>query len=90
MLLQPLTNGAITGADTIACPSKLLGGVLITTDGTNAAVVVVHKTDNAGVKIFDISTRTPIFVVGPIEADSTIYYSVTGTGAKAQIYGWQY
>jgi hypothetical protein len=90
MLLQSLTAGKVTGADTVACPSKILGGVLISTDGTNAAVVTVQKTDSGGAKIFDISTKTPMFVVSPIEAASAVYYSVTGTGASAQFYGWEF
>jgi hypothetical protein len=89
MLLRPLTNGKVTGTDTVACPSTILGGVMISTDGTNAAVVAVHVTSAAGTKVFDISTKTPMFIVSPIEAAENIYYSVTGTGASAQFYGWE-
>lgn len=95
MLLKPATNGAVTGTGTAPLESRILGGVLISTDGTNAAVVTVQKDNASGRQIFSISTKTPIFISGPIANRDTdnstsqvAYYSVTGTGASAQLYEW--
>ena len=71
------------------CPSGNLGGVIITTDGTNAAVVIIQINNDVGKKVFDISTKTPgVFILNPIslEGSTVIYYSITGTGAAAQLY----
>jgi hypothetical protein len=95
VLLKPATNGTVTGTGSIILESRILGGVLITTDGTNAAVVTVQKDNASGRQIFSISTKTPIFIMGPMgnrdtdnSASQIAYYSVTGTGAAAQLYEW--
>ena len=95
MLLKSATNGAVSGTGTFPLDSRILGGVLISTDGTNAAVVTVQKDNSNGRQIFSISTKTPIFITGPIgnrdtdnSASQLAYYSVTGTGASAQFYEW--
>jgi hypothetical protein len=90
MLIKALTNGRISGTGTAIVASGMLGAVLISTDGTNAAVVTVQRNDASGKAVFSISTKTPLFVAGPIsleEAD-VAYYSITGTGAAAQLYEW--
>lgn len=95
MLLKPATNGAVSGTGTAFIESRILGAVLISTDGTNAAVVTVQKDDSSGRTVFSISTKTPLFIMGPIgirdtanAASQQAYYSVTGTGASAQFYEW--
>lgn len=90
MVLRPLTNGAFAGTQTLTIPSFIMGGVLITADGTNNAVVTVQRTDSSGKKIFDITTKVPLWIPGPFstEAEDTVYVSVSGTGALAQIYEW--
>jgi hypothetical protein len=95
MLLKPVTNGAVAGTGTALLESRILGGVLISTDGTNAAVVTVQKDNSSGRQIFSISTKSPIFIAGPIANRDTdnstsqvAYYSVTGTGAAAQFFEW--
>ena len=90
MLLKTLTAGAVSGTDTLTVKGFIIGGVLITTDGTNAASVTIRRNDASGKILFQISTKTPIFVSGPFstEETSTIYISVSGTGGAAQIYEW--
>jgi len=90
MLLRTLTAGSVSGTDTLVAKTYIIGGVLITTDGTNAAVVALRRDDASGKLIFQISTKTPLFVSGPFSTEGTqsIYISVTGTGASAQVYEW--
>ena len=86
MTNKPLSDGKVAGTGTLVLNAGCFGGALISTDGTNAAVVVV--TDN-GKKIFDVSTKTPLFAAGPIfSTGKSLEYSVTGTGASAQFYEW--
>jgi len=89
MVLRPLTDGKISGTGTVSLNyGRLLGGVLVSTDGTNAAAVTVRKVNASGERVFDISTKTPgFFCLSPIDAGAqTLYYSITGTGASAQLY----
>ncbi len=95
MKLLPLTAGAVAGSNTVTLTGQVsaagtIGGVLISTDGTNAAVVVLRKNDGSGTILFDISTKTPIFVVAPIRVDDTVtvHYAISGTGASAMLYEW--
>lgn len=90
MLLKPLgATGALTSTGTITCESRVVGGVLITTDGTNAATVVLYRDNSSGAQVFDLSTKSPIFVAAPISLGSqTLYYDVSGTGAAAQFFEW--
>lgn len=94
MILKAVTTngnqaGLITGTDTFKLSSKTLGGVNISTDGTNAAAVVVRKDGPEGEIIFQQSTKTPVLMVAPIQAASVCYCSVSGTGASAQFFEWQ-
>lgn len=87
MLLRPLSAGKISGTGTLDLThGQALGGVVISTDGTNAAAVILRKTNASGEKIFDISTKTPLAALAPMEAAATVYYDITGTGASAMIY----
>lgn len=90
MLLKTLTEGSVSGTNTLTIDSQILGGVLISTDGTNAAVVVVRRNDPNGKIIFQMSTKTPVFASGPFstEGTPTVYLSVSGTGGTAQLYQW--
>lgn len=94
MLLKALTDGSQTGTGNLTFSSSYqggnLGGVLITTDGTNAAVVTVQRNDANGKKVFQISTKTPVFITGAIgmEGAQIGYFSVSGTGAAAQFFEW--
>jgi len=95
MNLTALTAGKVSSTGTVTLAGQhgaggTIGGVLITTDGSNAAVVVLKEDDTNGTILFDISTKSPMFVVGPIRSGNTasIYYSITGTGASAMLYEW--
>ena len=90
MLLKALTNGGVTSTGTITCESTVVGGILITTDGTNAATVILRRDTSGGKQIIDISTITTMWISGPFSMEETdqLYYSVAGTGAAAQLYEW--
>lgn len=94
MLLKALTDGSVTATGTFTTQSSyqggILGGVLITADGTNAATVTVQKDDSNGKTIFKLVTKSPILIKAPIslEGTRTAYYSVSGTGGAAQFFEW--
>ena len=95
MMLKPLTDGSVTSTGSLTFTSGIFGGVLISADGTNAATVTVQANNSSGASVFELVTKSPIFVTGPIgildaagAATQTGYYSVTGTGAGAQFYEW--
>ncbi len=91
MLLKAIGNdGSLTGTGTLVCESKVMGGVLITADGTNAASVTVQTDNSSGKTIFELSTKSPLFIAGPISngGSQTLYYTVSGTGAAAQFFEW--
>lgn len=89
-LLQAVTDGSVTGTGTVEITSYILGGVLITADGTNDATVVLRRNDASGKQIFKVVTKSPGMFAAPIscEGATTIYYSISGTGAAGQIYRW--
>lgn len=89
MLLNPVSDGSVTGTGTLQFDSGILGGVLITANGQNDTTVTMQITNSSGSKVFDIVTKSPIFVAGPINLGVQIgYYAVSGTGAAAQFYEW--
>lgn len=94
MQLKPLTNGKVSGTGTAsfthAATGGMLGGVLISTDGTNAAAVVIRKSLASGEIVFDMSTITAQMIIVPVHTDNVaaLYYSITGTGASAMLYEW--
>lgn len=89
MLLRSLTAGKISGTGTVTVPSRLVGAILVSTDGTNAAAIVLRKENASGAIIFDLSSKTPGFF-GPFPLESgntsTLYHDISGTGASAQLY----
>ncbi len=95
MKLTALTAGKVSSTGTVELAGQpgvggTIGGVLISTDGTNAAVVILREDDASGTILFDISTKSPMFVTAPIRSGNTatVYYSITGTGASAMLYEW--
>jgi len=93
MLLKPVHDGIKSTAEDstgeLVFNSRILGGVMIGTDGTNAAVVTLQRDNSSGFEAFHISTKTPMWIHGPMLLDSIAgYYSVTGTGAEAKFYEW--
>ena len=90
MKLRALNNGAVTSTGTVTVPSATIGGVLVTADGTNNATISLKRDDTNGKEIFDLVTKSPGFFVAPVDTEgtTTVYYSVSGTGAAAQLYEW--
>ena len=88
-LLREISGNQISGTGTLVCNSRVLGGVNIVADGTNAATVVIRKDSSTGAIIFSTQVKSPYFPIAPILADTnTLYYSITGTNATAEIYEW--
>ena len=94
MNLTPLTAGKVAGTGTLMLTGQhgaggTVGGVLISTDGTNAAVVILRENDSSGRIIFDVSSKTPQFPVAPLRLETDkVYYDISGTGASAMLYEW--
>ena len=89
MILNPVTDGSVTGTGTSTYPSRILGGVLITADGTNDATVTLQIDNSDGFTVFKLVTKSPVFVAGPISIGSQVgYYSVSGDGGACQFYEW--
>ncbi len=48
-----------------------------------------HKDNSSGQVVFEIVTKAPMFVAGPVRVDSqALYYDISGAGAAAQPYEW--
>jgi hypothetical protein len=90
MILRALTNGAITVASAVTVSTRIVGGLLITADGTNNAVLKVRRDDTNGKPVIDITTKIPLWITGPIdmEGTNTAYVDISGTGAAVQVYEW--
>jgi len=89
MALRDLSGGAVgPGNGSLACPSEVFGGVLISTDGVNLVTLTVRRNDGAGAIVFQMSTKSPLPVFAPFEADAVIYYTLTGAGGSAQLFEW--
>ncbi len=87
MALRPASDGTITGTGTLELESTTLGGVLVSTDGTNAATVIIKDEDNDGETIISYSGKEAVWIDGTFDCQSGIaYYSISGTGASAQIF----
>ncbi|MDD5189463.1 MAG: hypothetical protein PHE50_00290 [Dehalococcoidales bacterium] len=93
MFLRNLTDGKITGTGTIDITNSGCKAikVLISTNNSAAAAVIIRKDGPLGQKIFDMSTITagdfPYQAV-LVDNTNTIYYDISGTAASAQIYGY--
>ena len=89
MVLNPLSDGSLTGTGSLAIQSGILGAVLVTANGTNDTTVIFRKDNSSGKQIYKLVTKAPIFTAGPIRVDSQVlYYDITGTGGAAQLYEW--
>jgi hypothetical protein len=90
MILRALTNGAASGDQTLTGPSRIIGGVLISADGTNNATVVVRREDSSGKPIIHVVSKIPLWLTGPfsLEGSQNAFVSVSGTGALGQFYEW--
>ena len=87
MILRSITNGKVSGTGSISfSQGSLIGGIVVSTDGTNEVIVIVRRDSNTGKIVFDLTTHDPVCFVLPIETSNPSYYSVTGTGAGAMFY----
>jgi len=86
--VRPISNGAISGSGTLVLTGSRLGGTVISADGLNNAVVEIRKNNATGDVLLDLSTKIPFVETAQILCADTsvIYYSISGTNAKAQIY----
>lgn len=90
MLLKSLTNGPVVGGGTLDLKSLKAGGVLITTDNTNAGTVVIRMDGPSGKIVFQVSTVSSAFFGLPLylEGSEVLYYNISGTNCSAQLYEW--
>lgn len=89
MLLNPATDGSVTGTGVATFQSRILGGVAITADGTNDATITLQRNNSSGFTVFKIVTKSPLLIAGPISIGTQAgFYTVTGDGAAAQFYEW--
>ena len=86
--LKDISSGLISGTGTLTCESQICGGVAIVANGTNTASVTIRKGAAGGKKILEFQTTSPITIFAPFDASTTIYYSISGTGASAQVFEW--
>lgn len=87
--LREISNGQISGTGTLTCKSEIIGGFFLDANGSATATIVLRKDNSGGEVIVDYSSTSPLSVFAPFEAAQTVYYSVTGTGASAEIFEWQ-
>ena len=87
---RALTDGNVTGTGTVTCGQGNVAGVLLTANGTNDATVILRRDDGSGKQLFDVVSKSPGFMLAPIDTENTatVHYTISGTGAAAQIYEW--
>ena len=91
MGLKSATIGSVSGTSTVELEASTIGGVLISTDGTNAAVVVIRDRDDEGEIVIQYTGLEAIWIDGQFYCQSgTAHYAISGTGAEAQIFAQIY
>ena len=89
MILIPLSEGKLNGTGSVFVKTRIIGGIVVTADGTNDATVVLRRDTSVGTIVFQLVTKSPAFVVAPIFCDTQqVYVSCTGTGAGVFLYEW--
>ncbi len=89
--LRALTR-AVSDTGSVECGSGTFGGVVVSTDGVNQAVILVRETDASGRIVFEIETVNSGSIHAPYyvdKHDATLYYDISGTNAKAQLFEWR-
>ena len=88
-----ISSGILATSANIYRGAGILTGVLILTDGSNAATVTVydHAADAAGTVLFKATMLGASYFGGgtweyPVQFTNGIYVSISGTGATAIIY----
>lgn len=90
MILNPASDGRLNGTGFCRIPSSVIGGVLVSADGTNDATIVISENDANGKVIFSLVTKNPAFICAPMSCGmaKSVYVSCTGTGAGVFLYEW--
>ena len=97
MYLVDISSGQLSsGTYTLPCLSRIIGGVNMQSDGTNACVVTLQAGSSTGPTVFEQSVKGPFFPVAPIingntpgNASTGVYVTITGTNAGVQIFEWR-
>jgi hypothetical protein len=91
-MASSISSGALTANTQVVTGKGLLNGVLVNTDGTNAATVVVYDgTDTNGIMLVKAVVAgseniKDILFNKAVRADVGLYVTVNGTGASAIVY----
>ena len=89
MVVNPLSDGSVTGTGTLPIESGILGGIVISANGTDSVTIKVHADNNDGEVRFQIATKSPMFIAAPFKLGSQVlYYSVVGTGGAVHLFEW--
>ena len=84
-MLRCLDSGGLNGTAQYNIQGQIIGGVLISVDGTNQAIVQI--TNRFGKNILYFPTYSPAFIKGKFLCeDIIINVSCTGTGAGVSVY----
>ena len=85
-MLEPITNGAVSGSETIDCPSSLFGGAVVSPREGEVCSVVIRATNSSGPIVWEISTSQALCISAPYRATPRIHYAIVG--GSAQLYQW--
>lgn len=90
MLLKALTNGSVTGTGTLDVESRIVGGILITTDNSTQGTVRIRRDNAEGKQIQEVKTVTSMWISGPFSMEGTnkVFFDVSGNNCEAQFYEW--
>ena len=90
--IRPLSSNTVTGTGTFNLTvGHFFGGFDLNADGVNVGTVVIRDENAAGTILAVSKSISGKNLIAPIEAVSGIvYYSVSGTGADAFLYEWDY
>jgi len=90
--IKPLSTNTVTSTGTISLSvGHMFGGFNLNCDGSNQGTIVIRNENASGTILATAKSITGSNFIAPIEAVSGIvYYSVSGTGADAFLYEWDY
>ncbi|KKK48549.1 hypothetical protein LCGC14_3144000 [marine sediment metagenome] len=93
MVLKPVSNGSVkvsgNATGTLEFQSGVLGAVLLSANGSDAVTITIQADNSSGAKVFELTSKSPMFVAGPIRIGSqAAYYAISGSGGEAQLYEW--
>lgn len=89
MYQEEISGGLLQGGNnyTLDLPSRLIGSVSMLSDGTNVCTLTIRQNDASGKILFKQSTLSQLMPGLMLNAQcDTIYVSVEGTNATAQVY----